>query len=96
MTRRDHSCRLGISTTESIEQDVEEVNQVAHNGMMIGFRITSNDRQYFLAPGKAVRKRGNIGLRYLQLKEELLDSLGACLRENAVANTALCQKPCTC
>ncbi len=56
--------------------------------MMIGLRVTSEMAVHQVhAPGKAVRKKGNIGLQH---KEELLDSLGTCLRENA--NTALCHK----
>ncbi|MEM0123565.1 MAG: hypothetical protein QXI38_03545 [Conexivisphaerales archaeon] len=70
-----------------------EVHQAAHNGMMIGFRITSEragNTKFMPLVKEAVRKKGNIGLCCLQLEEELLDSLGTCLRENA--NTALCQK----
>ncbi|MEM3197180.1 MAG: hypothetical protein QW428_05095 [Conexivisphaerales archaeon] len=51
----------------------EEAHQAAHNGRMIGFRVTSErtgDTKKFVPLVKeTVRKKGNVGLSRLRLKE---------------------------
>ncbi|MEM3249418.1 MAG: hypothetical protein QXT35_07030 [Conexivisphaerales archaeon] len=80
MTRRDHSCGLGISTTKKgpyIEQMWKKFIKLHimadRKGKVVGFRVTSertgNTKKFLPLVKEVVRKKGNIGLSRLRLKE---------------------------
>ncbi|MEM3498122.1 MAG: hypothetical protein QXO68_02545, partial [Conexivisphaerales archaeon] len=83
MTRRDHSCGLGISTIKKgpyIEQMWRRERRkfirlhimADRKGKVVGFRVTSEragDTKFLPLVKEVVRKKGNIGLSRLRLKE---------------------------